>query len=122
MTSQTLPIILNLIAAFFGALGQYFYKIGGQKLGQVPLYKNLPLIGGILMFCAVMGLFVAAYKAGGRINIVYPFYATTFAWGALIGVFVDREPWNTSQVVGLAIMMVGLIILALQTNPATGGQ
>ena len=84
MPSQNLPIVLNLVAAFFGALGQYFYKLGGQKLGTVPLYKNYPLIGGILMFCAVMGLFVAAYKA--------------------------------------ALMMAGLIILALQTNSVTGGQ
>ena len=106
MSGQTIPIVLNLIAALLGAFGQYFYKIGAQK-------SSLTAIGiGVVMFIGVMGLFVLAYRQGGRISIVYPFYATTFLWGALIGVFLEREPWSNWYLLGLALILAGLAVIA----------
>lgn len=34
-----------------------------------------------------MVLFVAAFKKGGELSVLYPIYATTFIWAALIGLF-----------------------------------
>src|SRR5690349_17240182 len=90
--SQAIPMLLNLVAAVIGALGQYFYKLGGTRLGTTPFFKNWPLLLGMLLFCGVMVLFVAAFKMGGRLSVVYPVYATTFVWGTLLAAWLEKEP------------------------------
>ncbi|MBU6374623.1 MAG: hypothetical protein KGQ59_01390, partial [Bdellovibrionales bacterium] len=89
---QVIPILLNLIAAVFGAAGQYFYKKGADKLGRMPLYQNWEIPLGALLFVGVMGLFIFSFKLGGRLSVTYPMYATTFVWGALMSAFALKEP------------------------------
>lgn len=110
MTDQKWPIFLNLIAALLGAWGQFFYKNGAQKS------HGLSLAVGVLLFIGVMGLFVLAYKMGGRISVVYPFYATTFIWAALIGIFIEKEPWSNWYILGFGSLLFGLIIISQQVK------
>ena len=63
-----------------------------------------------------MVLFVIAYKMGGKISVVYPFYATTFIWGAFLGLFLEKEIIRPPYYVGLALVMAGLIVIAMQTD------
>lgn len=112
MDSQKLPILYNLIAAFAGALGQWAYKKGGQRLSEIPIWSNYMILVGILLFCVVMVFFVLGYKAGGKISVVYPFYATTFFWGALIGFILDKEPFRWNLVYGTALIFIGLYVIA----------
>ena len=114
MNSQKIPILLNCIAALLGAAGQYFYKKGSEQMAE-KLF-NLNLILGVLMFCGVMVLFVVAYKLGGKISTVYPFYATTFIWGTLIGVFLEKESLRPPYYLGLGLVLVGLTVIALQMD------
>jgi multidrug transporter EmrE-like cation transporter len=110
MAEQKIPILLNVLAAFLGAFGQYFYKIGAQK-------SNIPaILLGVLLFCGVMALFVLAYRLGGRISVVYPFYATTFVWGALIGLWLEKEPWSHWNFLGLGLLLAGLVVIAAQVK------
>ncbi len=111
MSPQTIPILLNLVAAVAGAFGQFFYKKGSQKIAQ-GFYLNSPLITGVLLFCVVMVLFVIAYRLGGKISVVYPFYATTFIWGTLIGVYLDNEPWRPLYAAGSVLLLMGLAVIA----------
>ena len=110
MTDQKVPILLNLLAAFLGAFGQYFYKTGAQKsqMGSIAI--------GVALFVGVMALFVLAYRYGGKISVVYPFYATTFVWGALIGVFLEKEPWSNWNLAGLFLILGGLTLIASQVK------
>lgn len=112
MQSQLYPILLNLLAAFIGAAGQYSYKLGGVKLGKVPIYLNWELFVGIFLFIGVMILFVASFKLGGKISITYPVYATTFIWGTLLGVIIDKEPFNLIQVFGIGLVVIGVSTVA----------
>jgi drug/metabolite transporter (DMT)-like permease len=112
MGSQKIPILMNIIAAFLGALGQYAYKKGGLKLSEVSFWQNYPMILGIFLFCGVMGCFVLGYKMGGRISVVYPFYATTFIWGSIIGFVIEKEPFHWSLAVGTLCIMLGLIFIS----------
>ncbi|PIK14802.1 hypothetical protein [Halobacteriovorax sp. JY17] len=107
MKDQLVPALLYLVAAFIGAIGQYAYKLGGNKLSEVPVYMNFPLILGILLFCLVMVLFVVSFKLGGRLSVVYPIYATTFIWGTLIGVFVDKEVVSVNQILCTLLVVLG---------------
>lgn len=112
MGSQKIPILLNCIAAFLGAFGQYYYKRGALLLDRQPL--NWSLVFGLLLFCGAMLLFILAYKLGGKISVVYPFYATTFIWGTLIGMVLEKEIVRTGHFIGLAFLLVGLTIIAYQ--------
>lgn len=112
MENQTVPILLNLLAALFGAFGQYFYKLGGLRIGGVAIYRNWQLWVGVILFCVVMLLFVWGYKLGGRISVVYPFYATTFVWGSLIGVFLTGESWSLIQSAGIGFVLLGVSLVA----------
>lgn len=110
-SSQFIPILWNLFAAVLGALGQWMYKSGSQSLaaGAGVSWK---LLAGVLLFCGVMVCFVMAYKAGGKISVVYPFYATTFIWGAVIAVAIEKEPFQWGAVLGTAVIILGLVIIA----------
>jgi len=109
--SQRIPIILYLIASIFGALGQYFYKLGGQNVGLIPLYKNWQIFTGMMLFCGVMLLFVISFKLGGRMSVVYPVYASTFIWGTLISVYLAKEPFHWTQLAGVLIISSGVALI-----------
>lgn len=107
MKDQMIPALLYLLAAFVGAIGQYAYKIGGNQLSKVPLYQNYSLFLGIFLFCLVMVLFVLSFKLGGRLSVVYPIYATTFVWGTLIGVLIEKEQVSMAQLACTVIVVLG---------------
>ncbi len=111
--SQTLPMFLHFLAGVFGAIGQYYYKKGGTRLGSIPLWQNWWILAGILSFCLVMAFFVFSYKLGGRISAVYPVYATTFIWGALLGHYLDNEALNPLTLAGIALILAGVAAVGL---------
>lgn len=111
--SQLIPILLNLLAALFGAVGQYFYKWGGNRLANEPIWKNWPLFLGMALFCGVMVMFVLAFKAGGRLSVTYPVYATTFIWGFLLAILADKEPWTPLQLGGIFVILAGVVMVAI---------
>lgn len=112
MSSQFYPILMNVLAGVFGAFGQYAYKKGSQQLSTLPIVQNYSLWVGVFLFCIVMVFFVAAYKMGGRMSVVYPFYATTFIWGTLISYYLEKEPINISIVGGTLLIVAGLAWIA----------
>ena len=113
MSSQFVPILLYLVAGLCGAGGQYLYKLGAAQLGEIPLWRNLPIFGGVFAFCLVMVCFISAFRLGGRLSVIYPMYAVTFIWGLLIGVNVEQEPWSWIQVGGVGTIVLGCVIVAI---------
>jgi len=110
--SQTMPIILNIIAAFIGAFGQYFYKLGGLKLKTAPWHSNWEIALGMILFCGVMVLFIWSFNIGGKLSVTYPVYASTFIIGTALGIFLDKEPWNYPQLFGTLLVVLGIMIIA----------
>lgn len=111
MKDQFWPVILNLVASVLGAVGQWLYKLGAKDLKEIPIYKNIPFLGGMFSFCLVMGLFMIAFRLGGRISVTFPVYALTFVWGTLIGVLIDKEPFNQWQALGIGLVFVGVAMV-----------
>ena len=72
--TSPLAIVLFIIAAFLGALGQFFYKSGAEKTDAtfVSYVFNARLFAGVVCYIAVMVLFVAAFKRGGALTGLYP--------------------------------------------------
>lgn len=84
---KTTPLaILFLVASVLGAVGQFFYKAGADRAhGAIQNYfLNSRIVLGACCYLAVMVLFVAAFKEKAPPSALYPLYATTFIWAALL--------------------------------------
>ena len=58
-----------------------------------------------------MVLFVAAFKKGGALTVLYPVYATTFIWAAIIAFAAYGTPIRGINVVGMALLIVGMYLM-----------
>ena len=110
MTTPVLSIVFFVVAAFLGALGQYLYKSGADIAdGTVMGYLvNWRLLGGVVCYTAVMVLFVAAFKRGGSLSVLYPVYASTFIFAALISHYAFGSPIKSINVLGMALLVGGM--------------
>lgn len=113
MKTPLASIVLFLIAALLGALGQYLYKAGAEAAGRSLLSYlfNGRILLGVACYVAVMVLFVAAFRKGGSLTVLYPLYATTFIWAALIALLAYGTPIKPVNVVGMAVLIVGMYLM-----------
>lgn len=113
MRTPPLAIIFFVIAAFLGALGQFFYKSGAEETdGTLVSYLfNAHLLGGVVCYVAVMVLFVAAFRRGGALTVLYPIYASTFIFAAIIAWFAYGTPIHAPHFAGFALLIAGMYLL-----------
>jgi len=104
-------VVCYLAASFFGALGQYLYKSGADRADSPASYLNPRILGGVLCYVAVMVLFVVGLKRGGSMAALYPVYATTFIWAAIISHFAYRTPVTVGHIAGMALIIAGTALL-----------
>jgi drug/metabolite transporter (DMT)-like permease len=64
-----------------------------------------------------MVMFIWSFKLGGKISTTFPAYATTFIWGTILGVFLDKESFNWIQGMGVALVVVGISVIASFGRP-----
>ncbi|HKQ46889.1 MAG TPA: hypothetical protein VJZ71_02330 [Phycisphaerae bacterium] len=113
MATPASSILYFAIAAILGALGQYLYKSGAdQASGAIGSYLfNLRLAGGVLCYVAVMVLFVAAFKRGGALATLYPIYASTFIWAAVIARAAYGTPIKPANIGGMILLVGGMYLM-----------
>lgn len=113
MGTPALSIVMFLVAAILGAVGQLLYKSGADAAdGSVASYLlNARLWGGVICYVAVMVLFVAAFKRGGALSVLYPLYASTFIWGAILALVAYGTPIKPVNVAGMALLVFGMFLM-----------
>lgn len=113
MRTPTSSILFFLIAAFLGTLGQFLYKSGAESVrGTFFSYLlNVQILSGVVCYIAVMVLFVAAFRRGGELSVLYPLYATTFIWAAFIGLWAYRVPIKPVNVLGMLLLIAGMYFM-----------
>jgi multidrug transporter EmrE-like cation transporter len=113
MRTPVLSILCFLAASLLGALGQFLYKSGSEKTtSTIASYLfNERLLGGVLCYVAVMVLFVAAFKNGGALSVLYPIYATTFIWAALISLLAYGTPIKPVNIAGMVLLVGGMYLM-----------
>ena len=57
----------------------------------------------------MVSLFIAAFKKGGSLTVLYPVYKTTFIWAALIALVVYQMPIKAVNVLG--ILLLGMYLM-----------
>lgn len=113
MKTPPISIVMFLIASLLGALGQFLYKSGAETAGKTlgSYLANVRILLGIACYVGVMVLFVAAFKRGGSLTVLYPVYATTFIWAALVALLAYGEPIKPVNVLGMALLVVGMYFM-----------
>ena len=106
-------MVCFLAASLLGAVGQFLYKSGADRAGEnVSGYLfNARLWGGVICYIAVMMLFVAAFKRGGALSVLYPIYATTFIFAAIIAMLAYGVPIKPVNVCGMALLIGGMYLM-----------
>ncbi len=106
-------ILMFVAAAAIGAVGQFLYKSGAERAqdGLLSYLLNARIIGGVLAYIAVMVLFVAAFKRGGQLTVLYPIYASTFIWAALIALWAYDVPVRPVHVAGMVMLIGGMFLM-----------
>ena len=85
MKTPVESIIFFIIASLLGATGQFLYKSGAVRAGGgfSSYLLNPRLLVGAVCYAGVMVLFIAAFKRGGALSVLYPIYASTFIFSAI---------------------------------------
>jgi multidrug transporter EmrE-like cation transporter len=106
-------MVLFAVAAFIGALGQFLYKSGSDAAtsGIASYVFNPRLLGGVVCYIAVMVLFVAAFKRGGSLTVLYPIYASTFIWAAVIARLAYQTPIQPINIGGMLLLVAGMYLM-----------
>ena len=58
-----------------------------------------------------MVLFVAAFKKGGSLTVLYPVYASTFIFAALLALAVYGTPVKPVNIAGMALLVAGMYLM-----------
>ena len=113
LKTPPLSIVFFLLAALAGAVGQFLYKSGAERAGgSIGSYLlNARLLGGVVCYVAVMMLFVAAFKKGGALTTLYPIYATTFMFAALIALWAYGTPIKLVNIGGMLLLVAGMYFM-----------
>jgi uncharacterized membrane protein len=102
-----------LLASLLGAVGQFLYKSGAtpERGGISGYLMNWRILCGVACYVAVMVLFVAAFRRGGQLHVLYPVYATTFIWAAFISLLAYGVPIKPVNVAGMALLVSGMYLM-----------
>ena len=102
-----------LAAAMFGAVGQFLYKGGAEAAtgGMMSYVANPRIIGGMACYTAVMLRFVGAFKRGGSLAVLYPVYASTVIFAALISYVAFDTPIKPINVAGMGLLVGGMFCM-----------
>jgi hypothetical protein len=58
-----------------------------------------------------MVLFVMAFKRGGELTVLYPVYASTFIWAALISLAAYGTSIKMVNVAGMILLVAGMFLM-----------
>ncbi|MEM9346769.1 MAG: hypothetical protein AAGB26_09155 [Planctomycetota bacterium] len=104
--------LLFLLAAALGAVGQWLYKAGADRAGGSLLsYLNWQVIAGVGCYTGVMVCFVAAFKRGGQPQVLYPIYASTFVFAAILAWWLTGQAIRPVHLAGMACLFVGMFLM-----------
>lgn len=113
MRTAPAAIVCFLVASILGAAGQFLYKGGADRAtGSLWSYVwNGWITLGVCCYVAVMVLFVAGFRQHGSPSALYPLYATTFIWAALIHLVANQKPILPANLAGMLLLILGMYLM-----------
>ncbi len=114
VNTPLLAIASVLVAAVLGAIAPFFFEHGSKQWqGRVVEFVLNPwVLAGMVTYLAVMVFFTYAFRLGGTVRVLYPIYATTFIWAALIAMFHQGAPLEPIHVGGMVLLVAGVVAMS----------
>ncbi len=108
-------ILCVLIASVLGAAGQFLFKTASAhpRAGILSVLRSPWAIAGMLCYVTVMVLFTHAFRKGGTVTVLYPIYASTFIWAAVMALILYGDPIRPIHVVGMGLLVLGMLLMGL---------
>lgn len=113
MHTPVASVLMFLAAAVLGALGQFLYKGGADAAtgGWTTYVLNPRILAGVACYIGVMVLFVAAFKRGGALSVLYPVYASTFIFAAIISFYAFGTEIRPINLLGMVLLVAGMYLM-----------
>ena len=120
--------ILALVAAFLFALAAALQQKGALNLPELSLRSPASLarlIGQTMWLMGTVALlmgyvFQAAALDRGRLAIIQPLLVTTIVFALPLGYFLTSQHVGRNEIIGAAVIVVGLALFAIFGDPAGG--
>ncbi|MDE1856959.1 MAG: EamA family transporter [Candidatus Micrarchaeota archaeon] len=112
-----LVIFLTLVAAVVASLAQLVYKhslrekVSGWR-GLVKAARRTPLLLGVVLYLVALGVYLVAL-GDAPLSIVYPTFASTFIFIAIISAVWFKERINAKRALGLLVVFLGIVLIAM---------
>lgn len=108
-------ILCVAIASILGAAGQFLFKSAADHVhaGIMAFLVNPRIILGMGCYLTVMALFVHAFKRGGSVTVLYPIYASTFIWAAIIAQVAYNQPIKPLHIGGMVLLVAGMALMGM---------
>jgi multidrug transporter EmrE-like cation transporter len=109
-----LSLLLVLAAAMLGAVGPFLFQHAaraGEKSAVAALASPWAL-AGMGCYLAVMVMFTSAFRLGGTVKVLYPIYASTFIWAALMSLAFYGQPIRWIHGVGMLLLIAGILCMS----------
>jgi multidrug transporter EmrE-like cation transporter len=102
-----------LAASLLGAAGQFLFKLAASRGGASPFgFLATPwAFVGLACYVAVMLLFSLAFRRGGTVTVLYPLYASTFIWAAIMAWAIYGQPIRPIHVAGMFLLIAGMVCM-----------
>lgn len=116
LLGEASEVLITLGAAALAAFGQYVFKSHVKAFGRniseiIGVLTERHMLGGILIYALSLGVYLYALRDAG-ISFVYPIFASSFIFVALIAKYVFRERMRMTRVAGILLIVFGIIIVA----------
>ena len=113
MKTPMLAIGSVLIASVLGAVAPFLFEHGAKQLqGRIiDFVLNPYIIAGMATYVTVMVIFTYAFKIGGTVRVLYPIYASTFIWAAVLALVFHGTPIKPVNIGGMGLLIAGMYLM-----------
>ena len=114
LKTPLLALASVLVASLLGAVAPFFFEHGSKQWqGRVVDFVLNPwILAGMTTYLAVMVFFTYAFRLGGTVKVLYPIYATTFIWAALVAMFHHGAAIEPIHVGGMVLLLAGVVCMS----------
>lgn len=114
------PYLLIVISIVLGAFAQIAMKLGSSQVAAegmnltaqlLKYFTNIPILSGFLLYAlsAVVWIFALSRVP---LSIAYPMVASSYVLVVFLSWLIFHEPVSVMRILGLAIIVAGVIIIA----------
>ena len=114
MKTKSWAIGLIILCTLFTSSAQVFYKFGAAKLvltDIMTIITNYNIFIVLFLYGISAFLMLLAFK-GGEVTVLYPIFATSFIWVAILSNIFFSEPLNLFKWLGVGSIIIGISFIS----------